>query len=838
MAGFADCIRSAQKQGMMSEDEADALIQRYEEHRATRAAAGEKDPDGAAKTALGAEMEASAARSRALAAGSAAAQGRIRSYLENFRDLSGKANVFEGVINLIENFGAGAGTSSIAGRAKAIVATAHGEMADVLSQFRRSRLTGKRFNRPGFEDVVREVFGEGTGSAESRAMADAVSGTIERLRQDFNKSAGFEAIAKLEGFNLPQTHNPNALLRAKFPTWRENITPKLDLDKMKDPLTGGPLSPERLDSTLQVVFDHITSGGWSDREPSMAQFGKGAVAFQRSDHRFLHFKSADDWLQYDRDFGHGDPMKAIFGYVNGMARDIAAMDVLGPNPNATINWLKQVVDSEAGKARSGQPSLYKGLGEFEPADVAGKYAGWRIDSIYGYVRGRETISNKIATGFANVRNVLTSAQLGGASILAATTDPFLDMAARYMSGLPATKALWGIASAIKSKNTREQAVRSGLILDDFLHVMGDEARYAGTLGGSEWSKWLADRTVNLNGLEPITQARRHVFGLDFQATVADHAAHDWNALAGENKYLRRAMESYGFTEKDWNTLRKTGAFAPEGGAGFIQPADVSNRDVKLRYLEMMYGEMERAVPTGTARSRSMVIGRNPRGTWQSEILESGLQYKSFALSFTTLQWQAIKQELHEGSARGAAYAGSLAAAMTLGGALSVQIKNIVNGKDLQPMDPTTGQGFKYWLQSIQTGGGFGVMGDFLFADQSRFGGGLAETLMGPTVGLVSDAYKLGEQAWQKPLLGKDTHFKREAIRTAGKYVPVVSTMPYTRSAYQRMFIDQLQYLTDPEAHKKFREQEQRLKNETGQGYFWRPGEMSPDRTPELSEARK
>ena len=57
-------------------------------------------------------------------------------------------------------------------------------------------------------------------------------------------------------------------------------------------------------------------------------------------------------------------------------------------------------------------------------------------------------------------------------------------------------------------------MRSGIMMDDFLHIMGDEARYAGTLGGSEWSKWLADRTVTLNGLAPMTQARRHVFALD------------------------------------------------------------------------------------------------------------------------------------------------------------------------------------------------------------------------------------------------------------------------------------------------------------------------------------
>jgi hypothetical protein len=51
-------------------------------------------------------------------------------------------------------------------------------------------------------------------------------------------------------------------------------------------------------------------------------------------------------------------------------------------------------------------------------------------------------------------------------------------------------------------------------------------------------------------------------------------------------------------------------------------------------------------------------------------------------------------------------------------------------------------------------------------------------------------------------------------------------------------VDQLQYLTDPDAHKYFREQEKRMRRETGQSYFWRPGETSPERAPEFSQAVK
>jgi hypothetical protein len=57
-------------------------------------------------------------------------------------------------------------------------------------------------------------------------------------------------------------------------------------------------------------------------------------------------------------------------------------------------------------------------------------------------------------------------------------------------------------------------------------------------------------------------------------------------------------------------------------------------------------------------------------------------------------------------------------------------------------------------------------------------------------------------------------------------------------AYQRMFLDQLQYLTDPDAHKHFREQQQNLKRETGQGYWWAPGDMTPQRSPEAPVASR
>lgn len=825
MARFHDCILSAVQQKEISEEQGDVLIARYEEVFSARRQAGDNRPEDRAREAIAAHLDEQSARKKALAALAETKRDDIKQYVETFRDQNNKPNVFEAVMNLLENFGGGAGVSSIRNRSRAIAGLAEAQMADALSAFRRSGLTGRRFNKPMLENVVRESLGESTGSPEAKAMAGAIQDAIETLRQRYNEVGG--NIGKIEGGYLPQYHNPSAVLTAGLKGWMEYIKPKLDLARMRDPLTDGPLSPQRLDEVLKTSYEHIVTGGWSDREPQARAIGIGAaLANQRQEHRFLHFKSADDWLAYNADFGRGqDPMAIIAHHINGMSKDIAAMEVLGPNPNATIEWLKQVISSEEAKKTLGKDSL------FTTKIYNAKTANHRIDSLYSYVRGRETLSKGVATFFGNVRNVLSSAQLGGTGILAASTDPFIDASARYLSGLPVSKALYGIAYTF-SKATREEAIRAGMGLDDFLHVAGDEARFSGVPGGSEATRWLADRVVNLNGLNALTQSRRHLFGLDFMGFVADSAD---KKFADLKPYLRRTFEDYGLKEKDWDKLRAVEAFKPSpDSAGILRAADVAKSDRKLaeRYLEMIEGQLERANPTGTGRSRSAFVGTQPKGSIWAELVESGLQYKSFGLSFTTLQWDALRRELATNPKAGAAYGASLAFVLTMGGALAIQLKNIVAGRDMQPMD-NSNQGYKFWLSAMQYGGGFGVMGDFLFSDATRFGK-LASVVGGPTGGLISDAIQgptgvVGNV--QKGLTGQKTHVARDLVNFAGRYTPLLSSLPYTRMPYRRMFLDQLQYLTDPDAHKNWREQQNRMRRETNQGYFWRPGEMTPERSP-------
>lgn len=842
---FRDCINSAREQGVLSAEEAEDLIGRYEAYR--RAHAGDA---AKAKTALADEFAKQAIRREQLADMMAAKQDEIAADLSAYRGPDGKANVYEAAMRKLEHFGF-TGYSSVKGRSQAVVALIHGQMADVLTAFERNFYTGLRHDKPLQRDVVREVFGEATGKPETRAFGRAVSDAFEDLRQRFNAAGG--DMEKIDGY-MPQFHEPLAVRQAGFERWRDFILPKLDLAKMKDPLTGGPLTPDRLGESLKAVYDAVVTDGVAGRTPTLQRQGKGALANRRRDHRFLHFQSADDWLAYDREFGHGDPVKAIFQHINAMARDIAALEVLGPNPTAMIEWVKQVVLSEHGKALTGQDSLFRmGKRTARGEQDAGQIAAQRIEDLFNFVRGRDIVSQQLTDFFSNIRNVLTSAQLGSAVVTAAATDPaieagarralgmsqarifgsnatvYLDTASRYFEQVPVARQISKMIDHMTGA-PRDHALRSGMIADEFLHIMGDQARYVGTLSGSSWSRWLADRTVTVTGLTPLTEARRAVFQLELQGFVADLSDKGFDKLPAP---IKAKLEGYGIGAQGWDSIRTTLAYrADPNAAGMIRPADVAARDADAaaKYVEMILGETERAVPSGTLRSRAFFV--NPqRGKFGNELMESFLQYRSFGLSMMTLQLEALAHEGGLTSARGAGYAAQMFILTTLGGAAALQLKSIANGRDPQNMKDV-----KFWMAAMATGGGFGIAGDFLFADQNRFGHSLGETLAGPTVGFVGDLMKFVGGNVQELAQGKDTNAGKEAVDLAGRYTPFLSTAWQTRLAFKRLVIDQLQYQLDPHAVRRWRAAERKALKERGQGAWWPQGELGPARAPDWSRA--
>ena len=700
--------------------------------------------------------------------------------------------------------------SNVEARRKAILGRSHAMMEGVLARHRR-RVTGQVRDKAGLKDLVREAFGESTGNLSAKEMADAWARTAEMLRQRFNAAGG--AIGKLEKWGMPQTHNSVLVRKAGYVAWKDFIEPRLDLSKMMDD-TGQPITQDAMDATLRHVFDTVRTEGWSNRTPGSA--GGKKLANRRADSRFLVFKDADSWLEYQEAFGSATPFDAMMGHISGMSRDIATMEVLGPNPTATMRWLKDVVERDAA------------MGDGGGVDGAAS-ATKRMQEIFDTISGtaQTPINSKWASRMQGVRSVLTSALLGSTT-LSAVTDIGFQTVTRRFNGLPVVGALTGYMKLWRPWMSKDQktAIRMGLIAEEASKMASAQNRYIGESVGPELASRLADGVLRASGLSSWTQAGRWAFGMETLGYVADQSEKPFSKL---NPSFRGMLERYGINAGDWTKIRQTPHYE-DRGATFLRPMDVADERLGDKLLEMIASEVDFAVPTATVRARSMLNIDRP-GTWMGEIGRSAVLFKSFGVSMLMTHGRRMVEQKGFNRLK---YAASLAITTTLMGAMSLQLKEVSKGRDPRPMSDA-----RFWGAAMLQGGGLGIFGDFITSTESRYGSGLGETLAGPVAGLITDVgdatvgnvFKASGKALGYDM---DTDLGRDAVKLTKRYLPGGSLW-YSRLAFERTMLDQMQEWLDPDADDAF-DRIESYAEKTGQEYWWEPNESSPDRAPDYANA--
>ena len=860
-----DCIDSAVDGGELTPQEGDELKALYDDfNRQARLEMGDEDAAQVAKQATVERLEAEALHRRRQALLTLRASERIKQDLQAHINSRGEVDPAQALIFHLEHFG-NAKFSSVEGRRKAILGRAHAQMEELLFEFRRTAVSGRTRNKARLENVVREAFGEGSGDEAAGALARSWAETAEGLRQRFNRAGG--AINRREDWGLPQMHDARALRKAGLEAWKARIAPLLDPARMTHPLTGRPVAGGELDNVLEHVWHSIVMDGWNTRSPSRQPRGRGSISSQRTDHRFLVFKDADSWLSYQRDFGEGDPFAAMMHHLNMMARDIAALEVLGPNPQATLLWMQQIVEQQATARSAGReatfPTRHPTTGRKITARSALDYAKGAIarsNAMWAHMRGSvEAPTNTLIADWLDAAsNVVVSSSLGAAS-LTAISDLAFQQATRMFAGLPAARVLPDLVKQFGRSNRRE-AVRAGLILDSAVNVMHKQARYVGSLAGPQWSRVLADRVLTWSGLTPWTQAGRHAFGMAFEATLADHVGLRLSELPTP---LREAFGRYGISEADWNIMRQAGLYEPQAGARFLRPSEIAEladgpaleriakplgideadeatrrqlareglERIAERYLEMIQSEMEFAVPSGSVRGRSILVGNQARGTLGGSVSRSFAMFKSFSVAMMLLHAQRVFWDVAGGkAARGAVYGGGLVIGSTLLGGLALQLKDISKGRDPRPMDTAD-----FWGAALLQGGGLGIYGDFFFGELNRFGKGFETTLAGPLFGRLNNLWNLTGGNLVQFAGGEKTNVGRETVQFLRQNTPGGSIW-YARLAYERVLLDQLQWLIDPDASRAFRRKEKFFRRQFDQDFYFRPGQLTPDRGPQIERA--
>ncbi|TCP35918.1 hypothetical protein [Sphingomonas sp. BK235] len=707
-----------------------------------------------------------------------------------------------------------------------ILFQAHARVAGFIEHHRRD-LLGKAHDAEGLNDVVRELHAAGsTDNARAKLFAQAIGETFEQLRQRFNAAGG--NIRRLAGFGLPHRHDALKVRAAGRERWLADVTPLLDRSRMIDERTGVPFTDAALRETLEGVWETIRTNGLSG-DASAGFGGAGKLANRRGEHRFLHFRDGDAWLQYDRAYGSGaNVFTTVTGHLDGMAKDIAIFERLGPNPDEQLRFLLDHVNK--GEAQSDKTIV---------GAVRGVAAGRkRTENLWRYIKGESNImvlpEGALETpGFYAIRtvqgtrNLLTASQLGSA-LLSAPGDALTGWLARKHYGLPAVSVLTGYLKQLNPLSGRDRALatRLGLGMMDAAHSLQGIGRHYGQTSGPGWTSVAADDVMRVSLLNRFTEAGQNAFGLDLLGTLGDHRGEPWDQLP---RRLRRGMEYVGLDRHDWQSIRLAEPVVSNGIA-YVDPQAIRDPGAADRLMNMLLRGRAEAVPEVSASARALMLnGTNP-GTFWGEMLRNGLQFKGFSVS---LMMKTARVLASLPPRERAAYAAQFVIGLTLFGAATIQLREIAKGHDPRPMD-----NLEFWRDAALQGGGIGVVGDLL-GQYTAERVDLTGFIGGPVVGLSVDLAKAAHQALPGAEREDGTHREGNPgaalTRLVQRYTPG-GNIWYLRAAFERLVIDQLmaEHL-DPEVE-QWRERQRKRDEKNHQGEWWAPGEAAPSRAPEWMNA--
>lgn len=884
---FASCLADALARGDITQEEHDEYAGKF---RATARGIGGE----AARSAIQKELDIQAEMAQRRRMLDVEAMDRLVKDLGQFRTAAGKKDLMRAAEALFEDFGY-AGYPSVRFIGEALIGHFHSEMAEFLDHFARktfwsnASVVGGRQNKADMADVQKALFGE-TAPPVAQGLAQAATHVMEMARQLFNRYAG-DTIPKLEDWGGPQSHNSDAVIRAggfkgkpaeARQAWGKFIDPLLNWEKIRDPFTGEPFGkippPDRRNAILGHAWDTIVTDGLIDRAPAARRVAGQSVATSRSDHRFFVFKDAESKNRYNVEFGAGDFFNQIMDHIHGMARDIALMQRFGPNPAARLEWIKQQIDLEAAKAATGKPSLIEGYRNTEVLAKA-QAAKNTLDGYYEQYRGARAAQGWMTLAGTILRNNSLGSLLGSSVIAHTSSNWLIQTFARKLGGIPAANVIPEVLTSFQ-RAAKDEILRAGLDVENGMCHLGSGARQMGALAkAANWSRWLPDRTTNLTGLIAVVDANKAATYRGIMSHLADMQGTDWESLPAP---LKRKLVGYGLRKPDWQMAQMAQQYRPVvGSAGWLtpraiydlartRPVDVLRafgrtdlaqfmpdrpsglsaqaeataerlaHESMLKLFGYMHGEREVAVPQHSMRMKQAIQGRQSGNQYIDALRQSAGMFKGFVGSMMLTQAQARAHMWARSKIGATAYLAAFVASMTLMGMLTLQLKQLAAGKDALPMNPFTRAGMQNWARAILTSSSFGIYGDFLASDVDSYGRGVLETLAGPAVMLPIDAATGAWDMAQGRLLGGKQHKKPisevasdTTLRFLKGNTPMLSTAWYARAAFQRILLDGLQYEMDREAHVKQRRSEDRLRKETGQYMWWRPGEVLPSRAPRL-----
>lgn len=778
-------------------------------------------------------------------------QKELVNTLENYKNAKGEIDMAEGFAALHGKTENPTMLNNLEIRQRDIYSDYTKKISDLIIHYKNPLI--KKWKKATPDNLVRELYVPGsTGNKGAEMMAKSMSEVFEMGRANLVKNGVL--VAKDPNWHLPQSHNSKAILKLKEGEWVDLIENYLAPEKMIDNETGKTfdlLPREKFRAALVEAEKNIL------KDAAVAGKATGLKKFQQ--HRFLIFKDADSFLEYNKKLGT-EIIPGIYQHLDMMARAIAETEIFGPKPTSTRNYLKKFLIDKADPRLKRKDILAKfGRDEIKRTEEKIK----RADVLYDYFVGKGfAVQNEmIGRFFANSRHFVTGTLLGAAGPTVLIGDLATTAANAYMRGLSPLKAIQrSLAEQFKGKKAAKEAMYLKLIVDDLIENNMIIHRFVDEMDTAGLAQAYSTGMLRAGGIVRFTQQARNGVGKFFlsdegiggytQYSYVDIDIKSKGSFSNKFGRFKRMLDTYQITKEEWDVIRTTQKYIPEewikandltevsikGKLAFVDPGAIAARtdiDERLalsaskKLMNMVLTEQDHMVIVNSNRASTVAAGLK-RGNVAHELGFSGLMFKTFGINALLFNLMRAYQVPPTGMGK-AKHTIALLGAMTITGATTLLIKDILRGEDPRRILET-----KFFFQSILAGGALGPYGDLLANAPDKRSFGLLAS--GPVVSLIADTagliYKGGEALYNELFTGEKINYGG----TVSKYVRDWSPLKfwYTKLLLQRYFYDQLSLMLDDDHYKKKRRRRRYLR-EKGSDYWWRPDELLPERPPQLTE---
>ena len=683
---------------------------------------------------------------------------------------------------------------------------------------------GRQKGKAHLPNIIREVKGQDTGDAVAKEFATAWLKVQDVGVDLFNQAGG--SMRKLDRY-IPQQQNSVKILKAGEDVWVRDHLDAVDWNETRWP-DGTMIAPAERESVMRNVYKTLSTNG-ANKIDDKAFRGQGrSLGNQLENHRFMHFKDADAWLNMHEKYGDGNIFEVFTGHIEDLSHKIAMVETFGPNPELTAANVSAIVRKKAASVGA------KELADAE-AVLKNKFNPMLETIMRENPMDPNSTMGALVTGTANI---LTAAQLGSASFLAIPGDFIQTAAVRALNNMGMFDGVGYYVKAMATDPTlmRQMATQSGFVMDEVVMSTYSATRFSGvTTLGPAITRRVSEGIMRASLLSGHTRSARWAVQAEFMGMLNRSKSTAFQELP-----FRQLMERYGVTPDEWDAFRNnTKPWSPKQGVEFLRPIDVLQSGVPNaqglynKLQGMIFEEGRKMIPEATIEGAITLKDTTRPDTLVGSLLYSFAMYKNFPVSFAMI-YGRLGMTSPTVKGRLAFFAG-LGASMTAVGALGTQLREMSKGRDPLPMDNLAFLG-----KSFLSGGALSIWGDFLFSGVNEFGRGPADQVAGPLIAFGGDTTNLllGDVFQWADTVGSlsDKEFKSttaaKAVEYAKRYTPG-SSLWYARLALERQVWDRLTEIADPKAYRKRKQRMAKQKKDFGNEYFWAPGDRAPARLPQI-----